>query len=192
MKKYSAIIYMILAGGIFFTFVDPQYKEIKVLQEDQVENEQLLQKANELRRKRQELSDKYAAISESEKQQLLKVLPDTVDNVRLILDMTNIADNANTNYGIILNGVSISGDLDELSGQRGVASNSNVIDNSANKFGVINVRFSFSAPYETFKMFMRDLENSLRVVDIRDFSVNASGVSDVYNYSISLDTYWLR
>jgi hypothetical protein len=188
MKKYAFIIYILIAGGLFFTFIDPQYKEVQALLLEKEENNQLLEKANELRRKRQDLSDRYAAISEEEKEQLLKVLPDTVDNVRLILDMTNIANNSNTNYGIILSGVSVSGDFNESnSNERG-----NIVDKTGNDFGVINVRFSFSAPYETFKMFMRDLENSLRIIDIRDFSVSASDVSDVYNYSISLDTYWLR
>jgi hypothetical protein len=190
MKKYAIIIYIILAGGLFFTFIDPQYKQVQALLEEKAENEQLLERANELRRKRQDLSDRYASISEEEKNQLLKVLPDTVDNVRLILDMTNIADNTNTNYGIILRGVSVSGDLDELSGSD--RNSDKVVDRTTSDFGVINVKFSFSAPYETAKMFMRDLENSLRIIDIRDISVSAGDTSDVYNFSVSLNTYWLR
>ena len=192
MKKYASIIYIVLAAGIFFTFTDPQYKEVQTLLEEKAENEEMLEKANELTRKRQDLSDKYAAISEDEKQELLKVLPDTVDNVRMILDMTNIADNANTNYGIILRAVSVSGDLDELSGATNIRDNSNVIDKTSNNVGVINVKFSFSTSYETLKAFMRDLENSLRVMDIVDFSVTASDTTEIYNYSISLNTYWLR
>jgi hypothetical protein len=192
MKKYSIIIYLILAGGLFFTFIDPQYKEVQTLLEVKAENDQLLEKANELRRKRQDLSEKYAAISVSEKEQLLKILPDTVDNVRLILDMTNIANNPQTNYGIILSGVSVSGNIDESSESDIQNRSGRVVDNTANDFGVINVSFSFSAPYETFKNFMNDLENSLRIVDIRNFTVRASDASDIYNYSISLDTYWLR
>lgn len=190
MKNYAIIIYIILAGGLFFTFIDPQYKEVQALLEVKAENDLLLEKANELRRKRQDLSDRYAAISETEKEQLLKVLPDTVDNVRLILDMTNIANNPETNYGIILRGVSVSGDIEDLSGS--TVRNNRVVDKTAKQFGVINVSFSFSAPYQIFKSFMRDLENSMRIVDITDFTISASDTSDVYNYSISLDTYWLR
>lgn len=192
MKKYASIIYIVLAVGIFFTFTDPQYAEVKTLLEEKAENEEMLEKANELTRKRQSLSDKYAAISDEEKQQLLKVLPDTVDNVRMILDMTNIADNSNTNYGIILRSVSVSGDLDELSGRTNIRDNSRVVDKTSNDFGVINVKFSFSTSYETLKAFMGDLENSLRVMDIVDFSVTASDTTEIYNYSISLNTYWLR
>jgi hypothetical protein len=126
-------------------------------------------------------------ILSTKKLKLEKILPDTVDNVRLILDINNIADNATTNYGIILRGISVSGDLESLSEQ-----NSRVVDRTSKKYGVINLSFSFTAPYGTFKAFMKDLENSLRLVDIKDFTVTGSDVSDVYNYSVSLDTYWLR
>jgi hypothetical protein len=190
MKQYAIIIYIILAGGLFFTFIDPQYTQVQALLEEKDENEQLLERANELRRKRQDLSDRYASISQEEKDQLLKVLPDTVDNVRLILDMTNIANNPNTNYGILLRGVSVSGDLDELSGDSNTPER--VVDRTASDFGVINVKFSFSAPYEVAKMFMKDLENSLRIMDIQDITVSAGDTSDVYNFSVSLNTYWLR
>lgn len=182
MKGLSGIVYIAIAIGIFFTFVDPQYKEVQALLEEKRDNDELLDKARDLRKKRQELTDRYNSISREEREQLTKVLPETVDNVRLILDIDNIA----RNYGIILRGISISGDIEDL------GENSRVVDRTSKNYGVINLSFSFSAPYDVFKSFMIDLENSLRIVDIRDFSINASDTDEIYDYSLSLDTYWLR
>jgi Tfp pilus assembly protein PilO len=181
MKQYSAIIYIFIAVGIFFTFIDPMYNDVQALLDEKAENEELIEKANELRRKRQELTNKYNNISEEDRDKLLKVLPETVDNVRLILDVDNIAGK----YGIVLRGINISGDINE-------EDNSRVVDRTSKKYGTISVDFSFSTTYETMKRFIDDLENSLRIVDIRELSVSASETSDIYNYSISLDTYWLR
>jgi len=181
MRNYSILIFIALAVGIFFTFIDPMYTDVQALLEEKADNEELIEKAEELRQKRQELTDKYTNITSGERAKLLKVLPETVDNVRLLLDLDNIA-NARE---IDLVGTSISGDINDESDSR-------VVDRTDKKYGTINISFSFSTTYSLMKTFMRDLEDTLRIVDIKDFSVNASDVGDVYNYSVSLDTYWLR
>jgi hypothetical protein len=158
MKKYSAIIYIFIAVGIFFTFIDPTYTEVQALLEEKDKNAELIDKAEELRRKRQELTQKYNSISDQD-----------------------IAGK----YGIVLRGIGISGDISQEEDSR-------VVDRTDRKYGTINVNFNFSTTYSTMKRFMADLENSLRIVDISEFSVSASEQGDVYNYSISLDTYWLR
>jgi hypothetical protein len=38
---------------------------------------------------------------------------------------------------------------------------------------------------------LKDLENSLRLVDVTDITVSSSE-NDFYNYSLTLNTYWLR
>lgn len=181
MKNYTPLILIAVSIGLFFVVIDPQYNEVKDLQQEHKENEELLVKANDLREKRDELLSRYNNISSDERELLLKVLPETVDNVRLILNIDNIA----RNYGIVLRDIQIEGAEDE-------AGNSQIIDSTRKGYGVITLSFGTSAPYGIFKSFMSDLENSLRIVDITDFEVATSPESNVYNYSITLDTYWLR
>lgn len=184
MKNLTPIIFIVLAIGIFFVVVDPQYQEIQKLLEVKEDNDKLLSKATELREKREVLTSKYKNISEEERDQLNKVLPETVDNVRLILDIDNIA----RKYGIILKGITISGGLEEAGSE-----SNQIIDKTDKQYGVISLGFSFSSSYADFKSFMIDLENSLRIVDITAFEINSDNPQNgLYNYSIDLNTYWLR
>lgn len=183
MKNYSALLLIIVAIGIFFFYVDPQYKEVKVLRVQQAENAKMMVKAAELSAKRGELNQKYKNISEEEREKLTKAVPETVDNVQLIFDIDNIA----KKYGIVLKGIAVAG-----ASESDKKNSKNVVDKTGQKNGVITLGFSFSSSYDSFKSFLIDLEESLRLVDITDFSITANDTNNVYDYSIKLNTYWLR
>ena len=51
--------------------------------------------------------------------------------------------------------------------------------------------FKVSAPYENFVKFMKDLEQSLRIVDVTALSFKANA-NNIYDYSVSIKTYWLK
>lgn len=184
MKSYSPLLLVIVSIGIFFFFIDPQYKEVKTLRQTQNENEEMIQKAAKLRADREVLNTKYTSFSAEEKEQLAKIIPETVDNVRLILDIDNIAQE----YGIVLRGITITGGTEDSDTNK----SKQVVDKTSGKHGTITLGFSFTASYETFQKFMIDLEDSMRIVDITDFSVTANEQTDVYDYSLKLNTYWLR
>lgn len=180
MKSLMPIILIAVSIGVFIFFVDPQYDEIKETRETIDENKNLLELANQLRRERNTLSDKFSDISEEDRERLGKVLPDNVDNVRLILDIQDIA----RDFGIQILNINVQASQDNQQEGR-------LIDNTNNAYGTIAVNFSVSAEYDVFKSFMRRLENSLRLIDIQSFSVSA-GDGLFYNYNVSFNTYWLR
>ena len=183
MKGLTPIILILVSVGVFFFFIDPQKKDLNLRLEEKNKNEVTMQKATELRTANGSLTEKYKKISTEDRAKLSQMLPDTVDNVRLILDINNIANK----YGIVLKGISISGGPTDESKEvnRGTGGNSGQL------YGTIQLAFSFSASYDIFKIFLKDLEDSLRLVDITDFSISSSE-GDFYNYSITLNTYWLR
>jgi hypothetical protein len=183
MNKLTPIIFILVSIGIFFFVIDPQYKETKVIKEEIKKYDELIVLANKLRDKREALEKKYESISLEDRKILSKILPDTVDNVRLILDINNIA----SDVGITIADIGIDTEDNVETG------NNNVIDRTSTKdYGTISLSFSVSATYETFKKFLSRLEDSLRLVDIVDFSVNASEESDFYGYDLTINTYWLR
>jgi hypothetical protein len=183
MKSYSPLLLIIVSIGIFFFYIDPNYKELKTLQVTKNENEVMMGKAAELRAKRDVLTKDYNAISKAERDQLSKVMPETVDNVRLILDIDNIA----RKYGIVLRGITITGGTETTD-----TKSKQIVDKTDKKNGTITLGFSFSASYENYKKFLIDLEDSLRIVDITDFTITANDTTNVYDYSLKLNTYWLR
>lgn len=196
MKNLMPILLIIVSIGIFFIVIDPEYKEVKDLQKEIEQNNRTLDLAAQLREKRESLRDRYNQISESERFELTKLLPDTVDNVRLIIDINNIAEK----YGIIIQNFEITTSEDSDNNVRVLDSEfEGVIDNAAieyadtSKVGVISFSFSVAAQYDVFIEFLKDLEEALRIVDIRSISIDRGDEEDVfYNYRVNLDTYWLK
>ena len=186
MKKAIPFILIALAVVIFFLVIDPLNEEIKTLSKEKQDNDTMLGLAQDLQRKRDLIHEAFNGISVDERKELEKLLPDTVDNVRLILDINNVAEQ----YGIVIKGISVTrdGDRDSRSGQNVVSS----VDTSAD-IGTITLGFNIDATYEVFINFMKDLEEALRVVDIKALEISASRTDDVFlGFSITLDTYWLR
>jgi len=183
MKRYLPIILILIAIGIFFVFVDPQYEEVKKLQVEKSNNEEMLALAKKLQEKRDSLRTSFNNISSVEKEQLQKLLPDTVDNVRLILDINNIAET----YGVVIR------NIDVQSNEEDVVESQVVSSVASGDVGRITLSFSIVATYDVFIQFMRDLEEALRIVDIRDLNINRIGEDGNFlNYGVTLDTYWLR
>jgi Tfp pilus assembly protein PilO len=156
------------------------------LRTKKADNDTMLTLAEQLQRKRDELHDAYTAISPEERENLTKLLPDTVDNVRLILDISNIA----AESGIEIRDISVTREGEQL--ERRQTNTASTITTS-NDIGTITLSFSVEATYEKFVGFIKSLERALRLVDIRALEINPSrGDNIFYNFDITLDTYWLR
>jgi Tfp pilus assembly protein PilO len=180
MKNLMPLVFIVVSVGIFFVYIDPLYKEIQGFQKTIIEQEDMLVKAQELRQKREQLQQKYNDIGEEDRERLEKMIPNTVDNVQLILDINNIA----SDFGIAITDIGVT---EESEG----GGTSQITENTGEKYGTIELSFSVSATYETFKRFLETLEDSLRLVDVTSFTVNA-GDQVFYNYTVNLQTYWLR
>ncbi len=172
------IILVAVAAGLFFGFIDPTYQTIKTLRaEDKTFNEALDQ-SRELQDIRDMLLSRYNTFSQKDLDRLKKLLPDHVDNVRLILDIDSIA----SQYNMRTRNVTISGTGSEDSNV--IGANQGVVDS-------VVLSFSVAATYDNFIRFMKDLEQSLRVVDLTGLSFNVTE-GDAFNFNISIKTYWLK
>ncbi len=176
------LILIASAVFVFFTFTDKIWEEIRGLKTQKVELEMGINQANELLRRQQELLKIYNAIADDQKERLDKLLPDNIDNVRLIIDMNNIA----KFHGMSLRGVSVSGgdvgtrqSADAQSGESLLSADSVVVS------------FSVTASYEAFKEFLFDLSTSLRLLDVASLSIS-TGEKNLYTFNLGLKTYWLK
>ena len=177
------ILFILLAIGLFFVYIDPTYKEIQVALKDEEKFDQALDKSKELREIRDTLLSEYNAFSTTDLNRLSKLLPDHVDNVRLVLDIDHIA----STYGMRIKNVAIIADDSREEG---------IVGPDVTPYQSVILSFSIASSYENLKLFIKDLEKSLRIVDVTDISLGASkalGASaEFYEYNISLKTYWLK
>lgn len=177
MRGIFSIIAVLVAIGLFYWYIDPTYAVIKNLRAQQATLDAALDRSLELQQARDQLLSKYNTFSPQDLDRLEKLLPDHVDNVRLILDLDGIA----SRYGMRVRNVSI-----QEQKQR-----ANAIGTDESPFESLVLSFTVTGGYDTFRQFVSDLEKSLRIVDIVgiNFAANDTGV---YDFTISLRTYWLK
>jgi len=109
---------------------------------------------------------------------LTTFLPDGVDNVRMILDLTALAGRS----GISLSGFSIRDGSQSASGS-GLASGS-LVDS-------VDLSVTATGTYGAFRSFLTGIETSLRPMDLINLDVKGSATG-VYTYTLTLRIYWLR
>jgi len=183
MKKYLPLILIVISIIIFFLFIDPQYEEVQRLNKQKRENDNMLQLSQGLQRRRDLLQASYNNIGTEERRQLEKLLPDTVDNVRLVSDINSIAEQ----YGISISNIDVSKDSVNPDKTTNVSTN---VERTTD-VGTITLGFTVTSTYEVFINFMRDLEETLRVVDIKSLNIR-QGQGNFMVYEVIIDTYWLR
>jgi len=177
MKNITAIILIVASVGLFFGYVDGAYSDVKVLRTEQADYDRALSNSKELQAERDKLLTKFNNINTTDLDRLNKLLPDNIDNVRLVIDIDNIA----SNYGMrIRNFKTETGDKIETVG----------VDQTP--YGTLTLTFSTTASYTTFLAFMHDLEKSLRLIDVTSVQFASSDTSQFYDYSVSIKTYWLK
>ncbi len=184
---FAAILTM-LAGAAFFMYTKPTYDGVQGLKAQGEQYDAALEKASELQKLKQSLLEKYNSFTQSDRDRILKMLPDHVDNVALILDLDNLA--AKFKMPIANVDVSTPASAGTTAGAIGPAS-------SLQKYDSVTIKFSTAGTYEDFLALLKDLESALRVVDLVSLSLTPGGGglganAAYYTYDVTLRTYWLK
>lgn len=178
MSNIVSIVLILASLGAFFGYIDPTYAEIKELSASKTAYTRALNNSKQLQAERDKFLQKYNAVPASDREKLLKLLPDNIDNVRLIIDIDEMARTYDMPIGDFA--------ADASSEAPGV------IGAGQADYGTLTLSFSVTASYDTFLAFMRDLERSLRIIDITSIAFSANDTSQVYDYSVTIKTYWLK
>ena len=181
---FKTIFPILLIGSaiaIFYFITDPSYQEIKRLTIERESYNNALDNAKKLQAVRDELLAKYNAFPSTDLDRLEHMLPNNVDNVRLVLEIDRMA----AKYGMSIKNIKISGDTDR-------GKERSLIGKDDKLYGTLALDFSVDGPYSNFNSFLSDLEKSLRIVDIDGISFSASEERSVYQYNVKIKTYWLK
>lgn len=180
MKSIIPIFLILASIGIFVFYINPQYQNIKSLQTDIDSYNKAFSKSNEVLKKRGELQNKYKQFTSADLDSVKKLLPDHIDNVQLILDINGIA--RLPEHNMLISKIKINEDKTASAAQIGP-------DNKL--YSSILVSFNTKATYPKFVSFIKDLEQSLRLVDITNLSFKVDP-KNLTEYSVTIRTYWLK
>lgn len=196
---------IVLAVGIFLTVTKGVLDDAGAIAAQNAQYQKSIAKWDELRKQRAAISAQYDAVSDADKQVLNKMLPDSVDNIRLIIDMNNIANE----HKLVLKGVKASSPSSDTTtapdssatrrltpGPAGASAPGGLNTLDATKSGgptlqTVAITFSVSATYAQFLDLMTALEKNLRLMDLTHLTLSANNTG-TYDYSVELQTYWLK
>lgn len=178
-KLLVPVIALLVSAGVFFGYVDPTYEKVKATKLVDVQFNQALGKSRELQEIRDSLLSRFNTFSQEDLDRLVKMLPDNIDNVRLILDIDGIA----SKYNMRTRNVQIT---------ERAADGADTINVNTGPVDSIVLSFSVAGSYDSFVEFLKDLESSLRIVDVLSLKFDSTKPGDLYEFGVSIRTYWLK
>ena len=185
MRNILSIIIIVASLASFVLIVQPQYKNIQELQKKSVELEEVLKNARRLQSIRDDLLDKRNNLDNHDLARLEKMVPESVDNVKLILELQGVANQYNLQIQ------TASTDKEEEEGEEGQVNQASFVDVESRDYGIIALDFNIVGQYHDFLNFLRDIERNLRITDVRKLSFSGDD-SGEYSFQITLETYWLK
>ncbi len=179
MNNSRPLILLLISFGLFYTFVSPQYKEVKSLGVEASEYSSVLDSVANIESIMTDLYGKYQQFPPEEIDRLEKALPNNADVVHLALDLDSMANK----YGLSVSSVSV----DPV----GSTGTSFIEGGEKPPYSKVLVTFNFTSNYQSFQSFLKELEQSLRVTDIRAVSFQV-GETSLYEHAMTVETYWIE
>ncbi len=184
-SRILPLLALMLAFGIFFTYISPTWSgSIAATKTAITLDEEALAAASRYARQQNELAEKRNAIDPANLARLAVFLPDSVDNVGLILDLNALA----ARSGFSLANIDV---VANAAGVANAAAGSALPSPGTSKVGSIDLSLSAVGTYAALQAFLAGVEKSARLLDVRSITVKGSETG-VYAYEIKLRLYWLR
>ncbi len=182
MKNITAIILILATVGIFFGFIKPTWGSISVLKTEEKTYDEALEKASTLEKQITVFQAKLNALNTKDVERVNKMIPDSIDNIKLIIDINNIA----KQFGMDLKDI-------KVTQQKAAAGGDSEVKTSGGKtYETVDIAFNVASSYQNFISFLQGLEKSLRLVDVTSVSLKPDDKSSIFTFTVSLRTYWLK
>jgi Tfp pilus assembly protein PilO len=188
--RYIFLLILIAASiGVFVTVIKPRYDSLQQIRSDVAAADQNLATAAKLKTSREELIARYNSIPKADLDNLKTLLPDSVDNIRLIIQLNALATK---------NGLSTLRNVDYQSDDKSATASpaAQSPEQARKAFGEFTISFQTVGQYQNFLAFLSDLEQNLRLVDVIkvefDTMEGTQNPTGTAAYKITLKTYWLK
>jgi Tfp pilus assembly protein PilO len=188
MKNTLPILLLIVSAGLLYFYILPRYDRVQALSLERDRYDDILSKSAELREIRRVLKDNLENVPPVALERLEKAIPSGLDVPQggldipqLILDFNNLA----VQRGIIIRNISTSNVMTD--GRRGGESK------PTQPYTVLAINFNIQVPYSNLITFLKDIETSLRIMDVVSLSVKTGEVEPLLQgYELTIHTYWFN
>lgn len=188
-KAILSFIFLGIAVASFVLYVRPTYDAAQGYKADIARYDSALEKTKEIQILKRDLLTRYNLFAGDNIDRLLKMVPDHVDNVRLVLDLDGIA----AQYGLRVQNV----EAETIKKEEG--DSATLVGGQVEKpYESLTLQFEVVSSYQDFLALLRDLESSLRVVEIESISLKSYGNATegsgepLFVFSVVMRTFWLK
>lgn len=164
---------------LFVVAIQPSIAKLGIVKESLASLQEKELRVNELLNQYESVRDVYQRISKQDKDTLEKALPSNINNVRLILDLEQMAEQRGLGFKDV--------DVILVEQQR---AQENIGQEQLRK---VQASMTLSGDYDSFIQFLSDVEQSLRILTMRkiDFNVQREDKKESkFEYKVVLETYW--
>lgn len=173
---------LLVAFGIFFGYIAPTWSgSIGKARTAIAADDKALAAATTYATQQNELAAARNSINPSDIARLTTLLPNSVDNVGLILDLNALA----ARSGLALS------NIDVLTSASAGSAAANPAAAAANPVGSVDLSLSAVGTYTSLQAFLKGVERSQRLLDVKDIVVKGSDTGS-YTYQMKITLYWLR
>lgn len=201
MRLIIPISFLVIIIVLLFMVIRPVYSDIKQAKEDVLIYSTALNNSTELKETRDVLIEKYKNIKTEDRERLLHLLPSSIGNIELILEIEKIANIK----GMPIKDIGF--DTKKLEPEKNKEEEGTIVvedDKLASlPYGIFPIDFVVEGRYNVFVEFLQELEQNLRLVDIKSISfavpdpatatIPGNNIdSSIFSYKLKVETYWLK
>ncbi|MES2623272.1 MAG: hypothetical protein V4576_02570 [Patescibacteria group bacterium] len=204
MKSITSIILIAAGVLLFIFFTRPKLAELKNTQLEVEKLNVARENAKNLEAKIKQLLATKNSITPQDLEKIDKMLPNNVENVKLIIDFEKILQALVEERGTVnlykTTELTNTGSK-KISLENPRISPGGLVDANfdSTRLGVVTFSFSVTLTYSDFLEFLRRLEHSTRVLDVESIVFTSPATLDssttaepIYTFNVSLRTYWLK
>ncbi len=193
MKSIFPLVLIAATVGLFFFEVKPIYSEVSDLRAQSAQYDQALAMSQELGSLRDKLSAKLDSFLQADLDRLGHFLPQQLDTVRIILDVDGIG----VRNGIKLNDLKVATDASQSASAASAPAAPAGFTNpkaTTGQFQTVTVSFNFDSTYAQGVNFLKDAEQSLRLLDGASVKIKPleGKTAGLYSFDVSFKTYWVN
>jgi Tfp pilus assembly protein PilO len=180
MRTILSIIMVIAAVLGIVLYAVPTYQSAQALQAEEKDLDTALTNARKLQSARDELIQKFNSFSSRDIERIETMIPDNIDNVKLIIELDALA----SVHGLAIQNIDVVEKELSLEEQQ---------MQQSQDYAYVDLNVGLTGPYERFVSFIEDVEKSLRLIDVQAITFQSDDEGrDNYKYDMTVRTYWLK
>ena len=191
MRYFFLLLLITISIGAFVVYVKPRFEAAKETKNQISTYNNSLDIADKLKTSREELIAQYNSIPKADLDNIKILLPDSVDNIRLVIQIDSLA--SRNGLSTIRNVEYQAQEKKDTPGQSPTAQSPEAARRAYSEFVVT---FDTTGQYKNFLSFLSDLEENLRLVDVTKIEFSQPGgvqsLAGNMSYKVTLKTYWLK